>query len=417
MRRNPERLAWTILLMSFGLCVFLAISVPLAVRSFIHNSTDPADLSLDVQQGTALLRRPNSTEFVGIAAADPPINIPEGSEIRMDPSAQGVLTFRDPRVDANLVVVQLSVNTRLTVQAANRPRFDASSNPYQVNLELEGGRIRVNVLNGIARPVAASVEAPQGNVTFSMGTYAIEVTNDELQVTVREGRATVSAQDNSVVVNPQQRARVELGQSPQGGLSGERPLIVNGNFTDGDPEAWGIEHDLQVSAEAIGRITFGAFAGRRAALFERNGRSHAETRLVQMVDRDVTGAASLTLHFSVLINSQDVPVCGTLGSECPMMVKINYRDTFGTEREWLQGFYYLPDPNPNGNPPFCVPCNPRNPHQPVSINTWYPYDSGNLMDLLAINDAKPAYITRITFYASGHSYRSAITDVELLLQD
>ncbi len=36
-------------------------------------------------------------------------------------------------------------------------------------------------------------------------------------------------------------------------------------------------------------------------------------------------------------------------------------------------------------------------------------DSANLMETL-----KPAQITAITFYASGHSYRSSVAEVELL---
>jgi hypothetical protein len=34
-----------------------------------------------------------------------------------------------------------------------------------------------------------------------------------------------------------------------------------------------------------------------------------------------------------------------------------------------------------------------------------------------VDGAKPTRITQVTFYASGHSYRAAVTDVELLVQD
>ena len=66
---------------------------------------------------------------------------------------------------------------------------------------------------------------------------------------------------------------------------------------------------------------------------------------------------------------------------------------------------------------MCVTCKPPNPHQIIPAGTWFTYDSGNLMDILVVDDIKPGRITQITFYASGHSYSTAITDVELLVQD
>ena len=214
MRRNPERLAWSVLILSFCACVSLAISVPLAIQSFVANTTDPAALILEVQQGTALLRRPTSPDFAGITERT--TDVPEGSIIRVDPSAQAILTVRDPSGLTDLVIVQLYANTEVTLEAAQSPRFDASPNPHRFNLLVNGGRVRVNVLDDTDRTVAARVEAPQGEVTFTTGTYALEVTNEELQVTVREGQASVHAQGESVVVEPSQRGQVTLGQSPQG---------------------------------------------------------------------------------------------------------------------------------------------------------------------------------------------------------
>lgn len=416
MRRSPEVLAWSVLLASFGMCVALGVFIPLAVRAFLTDSTDPAPRILQVQQGTLLLRRPTSPDFVGIV--DQTTDVPDGSEIKADLSTQAVLRIREPGTDADLAIVQLYGNTALVVQAASSPRFDSSPNPHRLDLDIESGRIRVNILPDAGRPVAASLRAPQGEVTFSNGTYAVEVTNEELQVTVREGTATVSAQGAQVVVESLQRARVALGQAPQGGLSSERNLVSDGNFSGGAPPAWSIEHDLQIETEPKGTVEFRTFAGRRAAVFERTGfrLSHAETRLVQDISRDVRDAASLTLHFAVLISNQDVPVCGSSGSECPMMVRINYRDASGAEREWTQGFYSVPDPS-NVNPLICIYCTTRNPHTRVTQNSWFTYDSSNLMDVLTVDDFKPARITRIVFYASGHAYQSAITDVELLVQD
>ena len=414
-RRNPQRLAWTVLILSFCACAALAISVPLAVRSFLIDSTASADLILERQQGSVLLQRPNSLDT--FAVTDRVTDLPEGSEISADQATQAVLTMRGPTATTNLVVVQLSDVTDMTLIAANSPRFDVSPSPHWLNLFVKRGRVRVNVLNDTTRPIAVTMRSPQGEVAFGAGTYIVEVTNEELQVTVREGRATVSAQGTSVVIEPSQRARVVLGQPPQGGLSDERNLIANGSFDEPLEPAWIVENDMQVITEVAGAVNSLAVAGRRAAQFERVGQSHAETRLVQEINRDVTEAVSLQLHFSYLIGGQDVPVCGSLGTECPLTVRIRYRDTDGKEREWLQGFYHLTDQG-GINKPYCGTCGIPYAHRRASLlNTWFTYDSGNLMELLTVDDFKPSRIMRVTFYASGHSYRSAVTDVELLVQD
>jgi hypothetical protein len=118
-------------------------------------------------------------------------------------------------------------------------------------------------------------------VTFGTGIFAIEVTNRDLQITAREGSATVSAQGKSVVIESSQRAVVMLREAPQGGLSGERPLLANGSFADSFQPAWAIEHGPQAEDEPFGTVKTAVVAGRRAALFERASRGHAETRLLR----------------------------------------------------------------------------------------------------------------------------------------
>lgn len=423
MRRNPQRLAWAVLLSTFGICVALVIATPLLIRSFINNSAEPAYIILRVLRGNASLQRPNSNDFVLVAEPSTETDIPEGSLIRVDASTQAQLTVRAPSVEqSDLVVIQLADDTNMMLVAASSPLFDASSNPYRVDLFITGGRVRVKVLNDLDRAVAVSIESPQGRVSFSTGTYIVEITNEEMLVTVREGQADVSAHGRAVRIRPSERAIVVFGQPPLGGLSSERNLIIDGNFAEALESSWAVENILQIESESEGSIAISPVNGRRAARFDRAGQNHAETQLVQEINRDVTDSTSLQLHFSVLVNHQDVPVCGSAGSECPLMVRINFHDVDGVEREWLQGFYEMLDPNPDpnaANKPICGTCPlyARNRHRRITADTWFPYDSGNLIDLLNEAGIKPSRIDRITFYASGHSYVSAITDIELLVQD
>jgi hypothetical protein len=418
MRRNPERIAWTVLLISFSVCVSLVITVPLAVRAFVTESIDPATRVLQVQQGTVLLELPNSSNLA--AVTDATADLPDGATIKVDQFTQAILTVRDAGNGVNLAIVQLYANTELTLRQAVSPRFGPSPNPHRIDLTMSTGRIRINLPPDTPRATAVSVKSPQGDVRFNPGTYSVEVTNEETQVTAREGSAIVSAQGSDVTIEALQRAEIELGQPPRGGLSGERNLVANGGFTGSLNPAWAVEHGPQDADEPTGNVTITTVSGRRAGLFERVGDrlNHAETRLVQQLNRDVTDAASLTLHFAVLVESQDVPICGFLGSECPMMVRIEYRDTSGANREWVQGFYLADVPDPLGsNPRVCETCSTRNAHRPLLPNAWFAFDSGNLMDELAVGDLRPAWISRIVFYASGHAYKAALTDVELLVQD
>jgi hypothetical protein len=98
--------------------------------------------------------------------------------------------------------------------------------------------------------------------------------------------------------------------------------------------------------------------------------------------------------------------CGSLGSECPIIVRIDYEDVYGSESESLHGFY-IGEPQDGWLTYEWA--------EPVQEENWQTYDSGNLMEGLA--DAPPALIKSLTIYASGHSFHAMVTEVELLAQE
>jgi hypothetical protein len=241
------------------------------------------------------------------------------------------------------------------------------------------------------------------------GSYSFDVNNDETQVTVREGLANVSAQGSAQLLSPQQRTVVKLNSRPSGILSPERNLVVNGNFRLPLDGTWEVYNDLQNTNEVSGTVTIQTVGGQRSAVFDRTGAFHAETGIRQTIsNRDVRDFQSLRLHFVVRVSDQDVPVCGQAGSECPLMVRVDYKDENGTDSRFYQGFYAVPDRN-GVNPNYNTSSGSRNEHRRIVPNVAYTYDSENLMETL-----KPQQITAIWFYASGHSYRSSVAEVELL---
>jgi len=406
MRRNPERLAWTVVLISLLICVGLAVSVPLAAGSIINDSSETAAITLDVQQGTALVSRLDSAEPIGVTTSTS--NLIEGASIRADPNTQALLTIRSPHDNSILETVQIYGNTDLTIERARGPRFQMSTRPHQIELLTSIGRVRVNVAGSEARPIETALITPQSRTALQEGSYAFEVNNDETQVTVREGTAQVSAQGVVQEVTSPGRTVVKLNGPPSDVLSPERNLVVNGNFRLPLEGTWTVYNDLQNNREQPGTVTIQSVGGQPSAVFERQGAYHAETGMRQVIDKNVLDFASLRLHFVVRVFEQDVPVCGQAGSECPMMVRLDYKDQEGTDRSFLQGFYTRFDSS-GANPTYNTTSGSRTEHRRIPANVAFTYDSANLMETL-----KPAQITGITFYASGHSYRSSVAEVELL---
>src|SRR5512143_3472671 len=151
MRRNPERLAWTVLLLSLFICVGLAVSVPLAAGSIVNDSSDTAAMTLDVQQGTALVSRTDSADPIGVTTSLS--NLPEGSSIRADENVQALLTIRSPHDNSILETVQVYGSTDLEITRARVPRFQMSPRPHRIDLLTNIGRVRVNVAGSDARPI------------------------------------------------------------------------------------------------------------------------------------------------------------------------------------------------------------------------------------------------------------------------
>jgi hypothetical protein len=406
MRRNPERLAWTVVLISLFICVGLAVSVPLAVGSIVNDSSETAANTLDVQRGTALVRLPGSGEAIGVTTSRE--NLPEGTTIRADPNTQALLTIRSPHDGSILETVQIYGSTDLEIIRIRSPRFQMSTRSHQIDLLTDIGRVRVNIVGGSERPLESALITPQARTTLQEGSYAFEVSNDETQVTVRDGLAQISAQGTTQELGPQQRTVVKLNGPPSGVLSPERNLVTNGSFRLPLNGTWETYNDLQNPREHEGTVTIQTVVGQRSAVFERQGDFHAETGIRQTINKDVRDLTSLRLHFVVRVFDQDVPVCGQAGSECPLMVRLDYKDQDGTDRSFLQGFYTRPDSS-GANPTYNTTSGTRNEHQRISPNVGFTFDSDNLVETL-----KPSQITTITFYASGHSYRSSVAEVELL---
>jgi len=411
MRRNPRLLAWIILLTSFFTCVALAVLAPLGGRWYILNSCVRQEVGLEVQRAPLRVTEPGRSQPVSVAE-DPDDRINEHTTIATYASA-GRLVVRAPQKDGPVIAtVQLYDDTEVVLLSTRSPRFSVSRLPHQIVLEIETGRTRINISGDDGRDTIAKVKTPHGVATLREGSYEVRV-NMETEVTVHRGRADLEGFD--APVGPGERAFCGEEHAADRVLPAPTNLVSNGDFQSPLEGAW--DKYAEQAEEPPGDASVVTDGERRVVKFYRSGIDHSSVAIQQEINQDIRGFKSLELHLSVYIAEHDVPVCGSLGSECPVMVRIVYEDANGAEQEWLQGFYSVPNTGASDNPEVCRTCGTKNPHIRVQEDTWYPYLSSNLILLLSSQDGEaPTAIKTVTVYASGHSYESMVTEVELIGQ-
>jgi hypothetical protein len=409
MRKNPERLAWIILLASFFACIVLVVGLPLGVRAFVFSAQRGQNVTLEVQRGT--LRVTQGGIGAPIAIAEGYDDIGQGDIITTD-LAQGRLVFHVPDGQETVVAsVQLYDNTEVTLSTARSPRFSISQLPHQVALNVQAGRVRISVADTEERPSIAEVVTPHGTFTLMEGSYEVKVSTATTEVTVRSGQADVHANGGLLSLKPAERAVIG-GGLVKGPLTATRNLVTNGDFQsqmDGQPNAWEIYGEQTDPQQPPGEIGVVTHEGRQAVSFYREGTNHAEVGIKQGINYDVRDFASLEMHLAVRIISETIAGfggCGYLGSECPIIVRLDYKDIQGTDRQWQHGFYI-------GEP--AADWYTYEWAEPVPPESWQAYDSGNLMT--EMGDVPPALIKSLTIYASGHSFQAMATEVELLAQE
>ena len=221
MHRNPERLAWTVLVVSLLMCIGLMIAVPVSVSHFINNTAEVASITLETWAGVPLVYLPGQTAPTGVTYKQD--NLPGGSTINTDQNTQALLTIRSRRNGPTLLTVQIYGSAELEIEKAQSPRYSQSVEPYRVHLSLKRGQVRVTVAgnNDLDRALDAQLVAPvvTATATLETGAYSFDVTGSEMQLKVWDGRAVVHGEQGpSLTLNSSQRTRVSLGESPDAAL-------------------------------------------------------------------------------------------------------------------------------------------------------------------------------------------------------
>ncbi len=402
--RARERLAWLVLLLSFATCVGLAVGFPLGVRQFVHAARIKQDVLLEPQQGTPRLQRRGQGPVVALVG--PTWDVPPGTVVTTDESARSLLTIYAPGAEpVPVATVQIYGGTSVILVAARSPRFGSSPLPHEVILEVPRGRVRVAVTPAYGRSTRVELRTPHMTAVLDQGSFEARVRETESELAVRNGTAQVTTPGGEEAgLTSSQRALARSGPESLTILPAERNLVVNGDFTAPLSEGWEVYH-RDVQQEPPGSVTVETFGGRQVARFRRVGQGHAEVGIRQQVNYDVRDFSSLILHLNVMVLEQSLPGCGSLGSECPILVRIDYKDIEGTDRTWYHGFYSVDK----------APQDLLNPwDEQIPPRTWYSFEAGNLIEEF---EMPPARIKTIWIYASGWSFDAMVTEVELLAQE
>ncbi len=417
MLKKTESLAWLVLTLSFFTCITLALGVPLGTRRYVLTSVRPLDIVLQRRQGTVTLQEPGSSPSLVVESS---VAVTPRSRIQGDSDADALLLFYHPdQPDSPVAAIQLYGKTDLVVSSARTPRFAASALPHRIHIQVTQALNMHPSVFGNGRDTELYVETSQGSMRLEEGAFRLEVEQRQTTLIVNAGRAAVTdpATGEPLVLVPLQRT--EITADGVGDIYvGARDLLSNrnGSFEAPLDDSWTVYRDWFDASEDGGAVLQAQLGDEeRIVTFERAGVSHAETGIRQEINQDIREAKSLRIRARVRISTQTLPVCGSVGTECPIMIRIYYVDQeSGSVREWLQGFYFME----GDNEPFCQICRDWKPEQiRVPQDVWYDYESPDLLPLLRAQQTVPAAIQSIEIYASGWTYGSSIDDIAILVGD
>jgi hypothetical protein len=404
MRSNPQRVAWIVLCTAFVVFCILIVGVPLGLRFYLYNSMEAQSAQMQVIEGTVLVQEDNGgdprgvTEFAEVSAGD---------EVITDDASWATLDL----FERSHVTLYRKAKVRL--DQVETPAFSISDQPNQIALNVTGGIVRVGVALPRERDTMFRVVTPHAQVELEEGSYRIEVSNDETKVTVVRGQARVGRYVPSMVVRQGERTQVDLS----GALAAPQPaaenLIANGTFEDPMATAWltdTVVLDQAVEPPRVQVVNDGARGAVRFVRREQDDGAHSEVSIRQELDQDVRDFDRLDLSMDIRLDFQSLSGGGLLSSEFPVIVRLDYEDRWGDNKFWTHGFYYQNrDRYPIAPDPWGRPSGEQIPR-----GVWYPFESGNLLELLG--DNVPAYITGLTVYASGWNYDSLVSEIQLIVE-
>ncbi len=410
-----QRLAWTILIGSFFICVVISIAIPVTINAVFQNTTQDLLTAIQANQGTVGIDDESGLRRA-IIAGDTAEIVDPNTSILTDSTATAIILMSTPIDEKLLARVNIGSNTTLRMNVATVPRFSWSDKEQVVDLGLESGRVRVTMLESEERPTAMKLTTPQGAVIIrEPGQYSVVVTNEATQVAVQEGALGVTADDSTLILSSGERAEIPTGAAPQGPLNPERSLIKNGDFSQGFDQWSEYTWKIELTDQPDGNTEIRDIDGEPTLHFDRVGVGHADARVSQSINENVVDYEFLRLLATLRVIEQSLGVCGIQGSECPLFIRIDYVDENGANQIWQHGFYASGTVDDNTTPGACISCAViQGNHEKIPLNQDYFFEVDLREELARQGAVPPRTIESISLIASGHTFATEIVDVALM---
>ena len=441
---NPQILAWTILLLAFALFCLLFASLLVTAEHFLFQSSRPMEVILNVGRGTVSLSDiANPAEQVGINGSA----IPDGAIVRTDPQSQGTIIFIDGEEGKERLLATLTLqrNSRVTLLGAQSPRFPWSRRGHEIALQDVIGEMNLTIFDFSGQDIRVHGKTP-GRAWLQVsgpGTYTLEGASEELRLFNHDGQARLESADglqNRVVPPGAQGAvhyappLVEIRPGYMNLLKDESFAQLQGGASTSESAVWTCDHGPSDSPPGAHEI-LNVF-GLNTLRFLRDGgeTSHGGNFCVQQfgqrgLDLNELDLDYLSIRASFFVEYASLGSCGTLGSECPLMLRMDYLNQEYLESQlgrqpgetgvravppggdaikWRHGFFTH---TREDWPMRCDTC--IQDHELIHEKSWYVYESPNLLTLFS-PDPPPEIIVGVWVYASGHEYDVRVRDVALL---
>lgn len=429
-RLQTQQIAWGVLLIAFAVfCVACLIS-GLGVNYFLFESRVAMPAQLVVSRGTAILTEADLVQQAEVRGRE----LWTSAVVSTDSQSQAMLSFLDRQHDNILVAsITLRSNSSLDLDQVSRPRFEWSADEYHIDLSDIYGEFEITIPDNLGRDVRLALGTRRDALVYLThgGRYAISATDAQVIVTnfggeallitpERVGQSIAEGQRGAFYYDTQQLTPLAGYTNLLGDGLSEETVLEAASITDGGSfQAWRCTNVQNVPDDPPGSYGFEIVDGRWALRLLRGGGalSHADTSCTKSFTwmgqdgLDVSGYDYLSLQTTFKIRSHSLSICGSAGSECPLMVRMDYvPQSGGAAQVWYHGFFSLITPGSN-YPMRCDSCTQD--HDIIRDNAWYSYDTGNLMVLLP-PQLRPRSILNLRFYASGHEYDVYVSDIALL---
>lgn len=426
--RNAVRIAWAVLLFSFGIFCLTCSLGTFGAYYFLFQSETGLSVRLIAARGGIDITYPDGSKNRIVADM---INL--DSTLETDDTSQGYLIFEDTYSKQMIAHVHLLPNTRITLRESARPRFDFSGNPNRIDIRGAQGHLFIDIPTDSQRNVTLAVNTDYGQAIFdTRGQFKADLMETEVRVIPVTGTAVLrplTGESFTAVPDMLTTLVKETGAITARDLPYRKLNVGFGSRDDVDikpslPVGWGCNSEADKAEEIDGTHTRALLENKLVLLMERRGvdLGHAETFCVHpfnvgSIPLDISGYTSLNIQVRFKILNQDVTTCGNLGTECPVMLELVYTpadlpaDDPTTTRVWRHGFYAIREAIET-RPLICDTC-PQE-HEKITRDAWYIYDSGDLFSIFQSGN-KPIKLQSVRVYSSGHAYEVAIADLSVVV--